>query len=403
MKRIYLDHAATTPVRPEVVEAMLPYFTDHFGNPSSLYLEGRTAKEALDQARADVAKALNAAPDEIIFTGSGTESDNLGIYGVAKARAADGKHIITTAVEHHAVLHTCKELAKEGWEITYVGVDGYGKVKMAELEAAIRPDTVIVSVMYANNEIGTINPIQEIVKIIKAKNPKTYVHTDACQATGYLNMNVKELGVDLLTLNGSKVYGPKGVGALYVKKGTKIKAVIHGGGQERNLRSGTESLALIVGFAKALTLAEQEKAEETKRLLPLREQLIKGIQNSIPKTLLNGHPTDRLPNNVNITMLDVEGEAMLFYLDEEGIAASTGSACTSGTLDPSHVILATGMPYEAAHGSLRFTLGRSTTEADIDHVIKVLPPIIHNLRDISPANIDMNEFMKKVDTIRQTA
>lgn len=402
-KRIYLDHAATTPVRPEVVEAMLPFFTERFGNPSSLYLEGRDAKEALDQARIDVAGVFGCTPDEVIFTGSGTESDNLGIYGVAKARAADGKHIITTAVEHHAVLHTCKELAKEGWEITYLGVDGYGKVKMSELEAAIRPDTVLVSIMYANNEIGTINPIAEIVKMIKAKNPKTYFHTDACQAAGYLNINVKELGIDLLTINGSKIYGPKGVGALYVKKGIKIKAVVHGGGQERNLRSGTESLPLIVGFAKALALAEAEKQEETKRLIPLREKLIKGIQERIPKTVLNGHPTDRLPNNVNITMLDVEGEAMLFYLDEEGIGASTGSACTSGTLDPSHVILATGMPYEAAHGSLRFTLGHSTTEADIDHVLNVLPAIIHNLRDISPANIDMNEFMKKVDTIRQNA
>lgn len=402
-KRIYLDHAATTPVRPEVVEAMLPFFTERFGNPSALYLEGREAKEALDQAREDVAKALHCAPDEIIFTGSGTESDNLGIYGVAKARAAEGKHIITTAVEHHAVLHVCKELAKEGWEVTYLPVDGYGKVKMDALAAAIKPETVLVSIMYANNEIGTINPITEIVKTVKAKNPKTYIHTDACQAAGYLNMNVKELGVDLLTINGSKVYGPKGVGALYIKKGTKIKPVIHGGGQERNLRSGTESLPLIVGFAKALTLAEAEKAEETKRLLPLREKLIKGIMQSIPKTLLNGHPTDRLPNNVNITMLDVEGEAMLFYLDEEGIAASTGSACTSGTLDPSHVILATGMPYEAAHGSLRFTLGKSTTEEDIDHVISVLPNIIHNLREISPANIDMQEFMKKVETIRSAA
>lgn len=402
-ERIYLDHAATTPVRAEVVDAMLPYFSDVFGNPSSLYREGRDAKNALDQSREVVAGVMNAKPEEIIFTGSGTESDNLAIMGVAKARAAEGKHIITTAVEHHAVLHVCKELAKEGFDITYLPVDGYGKVQMKALEAAIRPDTILVSIMYANNEIGTINPMKEIVALVKSKNPKTYVHTDACQAAGYLTLDVKELGLDLLTINGSKIYGPKGVGALFIKAGTKIKPILHGGGQEKNLRSGTESTPLIVGFATALALSHQEKDEEVKRLIPLREKLIKGILERIPKSILNGHATDRLPNNVNITLLDVEGEAMLFYLDEEGIAASTGSACTSGTLDPSHVILATGMPYEAAHGSLRFTLGRSTTEADLDHVLQVLPGIIANLRDISPANIDMNDFLKKVNLIRQSA
>ncbi len=402
-KRVYLDHAATTPVRPEVVEAMQPYFSEVFGNPSSLYREGRDAKNALDQSRAAVAKVMNSKPEEIIFTGSGTESDNLAIIGVAKARATEGKHIITTSVEHHAVLHACKELSKEGFEITYVPVDGYGKVKMDALKAAIRPDTVLVSIMYANNEIGTINPMVEIVKLVKTANPKTYVHTDACQAAGYLSLDVKELGVDLLTINGSKIYGPKGVGALFIKAGTKIKPVIHGGGQERNLRSGTESTPLIVGLATALTLADQEKGAESARLIPLRDKLINGMLEKLDKAILNGHPTDRLPNNVNVTVLDVEGEAMLFYLDEEGIAASTGSACTSGTLDPSHVILATGLPYEAAHGSLRFTLGRSTTEADIDHVLAVLPGIIERLRDISPANIDMNDFMKKVNLIRNTA
>lgn len=402
-KRIYLDHAATTPVRPEVVEAMQPYFTEVFGNPSSLYREGRDAKNALDQSRAAVAKVMNCKPEEIIFTGSGTESDNLAIMGVARARATEGKHIVTTTVEHHAVLHVCKELAKEGFEITYVPVDGFGKVKMADLKAAIRPDTILVSIMYANNEIGTINPMAEIVKLVKSVNPKTYVHTDACQAAGYLSLDVKALGVDMLTINGSKIYGPKGVGALFVKAGTKIKPIVHGGGQERNLRSGTESTPILVGFATALAMANDEREAESARLIPLRDKLIAGMLKSLDKAILNGHPTDRLPNNVNVTVLDVEGEAMLFYLDEEGIAASTGSACTSGTLDPSHVILATGLPYEAAHGSLRFTLGRSTTDADIDHVLKVLPGIIANLRDISPANIDMNDFMKKVNLIRQTA
>lgn len=403
VKRVYLDHAATTPVRPEVVEAMLPYFSEIYGNPSSLYREGRDAKNALDQSRAAVAKVMNATAEEIIFTGSGTESDNLAIAGVAKARAADGKHIVTTTVEHHAVLHVYKELEKEGFEVTRVGVDGYGKVKMDELAAAIRPDTILVSIMYANNEIGTINPLAEISKLIKAKNPKVYLHTDACQAAGYLSLDVKELGVDLMTINGSKLYGPKGVGALFVKRGTKIKPIVHGGGQEKNLRSGTENLPYIVGLATALALANSEREAESARLIPLRDKLIKGMLEKLDKAILNGHPTDRLPNNVNVTVLDVEGEAMLFYLDEAGIAASTGSACTSGTLDPSHVILATGLPYEAAHGSLRFTLGRSTTEEDIDHVLAVLPGIIAQLRDISPANIDMNDFMKKVNLIRQTA
>lgn len=402
-KRIYLDHAATTPVLDEVREAMQPYFTEYFGNPSSLYREGRDAKNALDQSRHAVAQVFNCSPDEVIFTGSGTESINLAIKGAARHPRASGKHIITTSVEHHAVLHSCKTLSKEGFEITYLPVDGYGKVKMKDLEEAIRPDTLLVSIMYANNEVGTVNPIKEIAKLVKSKNPKTYVHTDACQAAGALTLDVKELGVDMLTINGSKIYGPKGVGALYVKKGTVLAPVIDGGGQEKNLRSGTESLPLIVGLATALTIADAEKEATAKRLIPLRDKLIKGIMETVDKTVLNGHPEDRLPNNANITILDVEGEAMLFYLDEEGIAASTGSACTSGTLDPSHVILAMGMPYEAAHGSVRFTLGRSTTEEDIDHVIKVLPGIVKNLRDISPADIDMNEFMKKVQLIRQSS
>jgi len=398
-KRIYMDHAATTPVDPVVLETMTPYFSEVYGNPSAMHLEGRLAKQTLDEARAQVASVLNSQPDEVIFTGSGTESINMAITGVARANK-EKKHIITSKAEHHAVTHTCKELAKQGWDITYINVDGYGKPKLDELKDAIREDTVIVSLMYANNEIGTITNIKEVVTLVKEKNPATYIHTDACQAAGALSLDVQDLGIDLLSINGSKIYGPKGVGALFVKKGVKLRAIIQGGGQERRLRSGTESLPLIVGLATALAIADEKKEEESKRLTDLRDKMIKNILETIPKTILNGHPTDRLPNNVNVSMMDAEGEAMLFYLDKEGIAASTGSACTSGTLDPSHVILSTGFPYEAAHGSLRFSLGRSTTEEDINHVLKVLPGIIENLRDISPADIDMQEFNKKVELIR---
>lgn len=398
-KRIYLDNAATTPVDSEVVKAMQPYFAEIFGNPSSLYLEGREAKQAMDDSREAVAKVFNCRPEEIIFTGSGTESINIAIKGVVKR--TDAKHVVTSSVEHHAVLKTCEFLERSGLEVTYLPVDGYGKVKMDELEKAIKDDTALVSIIYANNEIGTINSIKEIVKIIKKINKNTLVHTDACQAAGALSLDVKDLGVDLLTINGSKIYGPKGVGVLYVKKGTPIAPIIHGGGQENRLRSGTESVPLIVGLAKALGIAEEKRVKEYSRLIPLRDKLIKGILDNNAKTILNGHPAERLPNNVNVTILDIEGEAMLFYLDEAGIAASSGSACTSESLDPSHVILALGLPYEAAHGSLRLTLGRSTTEKDVDYVIEVLPGIVEKLRDMSPADIDFIEFKRKVEKLRK--
>ncbi len=398
-KIVYLDNAATTKTDPRVVEAMLPYFSEIYGNPSSLYSLGHKSKIALDKARGDIAEIIGADLDEIVFVSGGTESDNLALFGVARANKDKGKHIITTQIEHHAVLHACERLQKEGFEVTYLPVDRYGVVDLDALKSSLREDTVIVSIMYANNEIGTIQPISEISKIIsdfrEKHNLKTpYFHTDACQASGYLNLKVNDLGVDLMTLNGSKVYGPKGVGLLYVKKGTKIEPLMYGGGQERNLRSGTENLPAIVGFAEALKIAENEKERESKRVLKLAERLKNGILNSIPKTFLNGHPKNRLPNNVNITILDIEGEALILHLDSYGICVSTGSACTSQSLDPSHVILATGLPYEAAHGSIRFTLGRFNTEKDVDYVLNVLPGIVEKLRKISPTRVDMKKIEK---------
>ncbi|MEM4368960.1 MAG: IscS subfamily cysteine desulfurase, partial [Candidatus Woesearchaeota archaeon] len=370
--RIYLDHAATTYTRPEVKEAMLPYFDENFGNPGSFNSFGLAASTAVANARLSVAKILNCNPREVVFTGSGTESINLAIKGVARAMKNKGRHIITSKIEHHAVLSTCEYLEKEeGFEVTYLDVDRYGMVLPEVLEKAIRDDTILVSIMYANNEIGTINPIKELATVAKAHN--VYFHTDACQAAGFLELDVQALGVDLLSINGSKIYAPKGIGALFVRQGVPIKPIIHGGGQEFGLRSGTENVPYIVGFSKALELAQAERKSESARLSKLRDKLINGILTSIPKSFLNGHPIQRLPNNANITILDVEGEAMLLMLNEHGICASTGSACTSQKLEPSHVILGIGLPYEAAHGSLRFTLGLKTTETDIDKVLEVLP------------------------------
>ena len=382
---IYLDHAATTPVDPRVKQEMDKYYSEVYGNPGSFHAVGLQAREALDDARYRVATILNTKQSEIIFTGSGTESCNLAIRGVAKAYKHKGNHIITTKTEHHAVLHTCEYLQKEGYEVTYLPVDKEGIVDPKAVEAAITDKTILVSIMYANNEIGTINPLNEIGAI--CRNKRVLFHTDACQAAGALDMNVENLNVDLLTLNGSKLYGPKGVGVLYVKQGTQLKPVIHGGGQERDLRSGTEDVPAIMGMAKALELAQSERVEEGERLTKLRDALIKGILESVPKTRLNGHPTKRLPNNVNISFMDIEGEALILYLNEHGICVSTGSACTSKTLDPSHVILALGMPYETAHGSIRFTLGKSTTEAGIRKVIEVLPEVVQKLRMISPVKV----------------
>ncbi len=389
----YLDNAATTPVDPAVVEAMLPYFNQIYGNPGSMHTEGLRGQEALEESREKIAKILNCTPDEIIFTSGGTESINMAIKGIAHQygkKMNKGKHIITQKTEHHAVLETCQFLESEGYEVTYLDVDRYGMIRIEDLKKAIRSDTILVSIMYANNEVGTIQPIEEIAKICKEK--KILFHTDACQAAGYLNLNVKGLGVDLMSLNASKVYGPKGVGLLYVRKGVMITPLIHGGGQENRKRSGTENIPLIVGFAKALEIATLEKGGEVKRIGKLSEKLTNGILSTIPKSFLNGHPTKRLPNNVNISVLDVEGEAALLYLDKEGICASTGSACTSKTLDPSHVILALGLPYEAAHGSMRFTLGKSTTEEGIDKLLKVFPGIVKELRGISPVNLKAEDF-----------
>ncbi|HBV02423.1 MAG TPA: cysteine desulfurase NifS [Candidatus Komeilibacteria bacterium] len=382
----YFDHAATTYLAPRVVKAMEPYWSEKFGNPSALYAKGREAKAAIDQARAQVAQIFNCSPGEIIFEGSGTESDNHALIGTALANKARGNHIITSTIEHHAVLHALGFLETQGFEVTYLPVDRDGLIKLAELEKAIRPETILVSIMLANNEIGTVQPIKEISAVIKSAGQPIMFHTDACQAAGFYELDVASLGVDLMTVNGSKIYGPKGTGVLYVKKGTAIQPYIHGGGQENGRRAGTENVAGIVGLATALELVQAEKEQENERLLKLRSKLIDGLL-KIPKVVLNGHPEKRLPNNVNVTIKDIEGEAMLLHLDEYGIAASTGSACTSGSLEPSHVILALGHPYEMAHGSIRFSLGHSNTAADIDFLLKVFSPIIEKLRAMSPVKL----------------
>ncbi len=385
---VYLDHAATTPLDPKVVQAMRPFWSKRFGNPSSLYSLGRQAKAAVEQARRQAAEVFGSMAEEIIFEGSGTESVNHALIGAALANRAKGNHIITSAIEHHAVLHTCEFLATQGFEITYLPVDSNGLVKLNLLKESIRPETILVSIMYANNEIGTIQPIAEIAQILSSGRAPALFHTDACQAAGYLDLNVKSLGVDLMTVNGSKIYGPKGTGLLYVKKGTAIYPVIHGGDQENNQRAGTENVAGIVGLVAALVLLGQDQERENRRLIGLRDKLIKGLL-KIPKTFLNGHPVKRLPNNVNVTILDIEGEAMILYLDQLGIACSTGSACTASNLEPSHVIVALGQPYEVAHGSLRFTLGHSNTGQDINYVLKVLPGIVKKLRKMSPVKVNL--------------
>ena len=413
-----MDHAATTYLDPRVAEAMEPYWMEEFGNPSSLYRAGRRAKDALDHARETIARILNCRAEELIFTGGGTEAINLAIFGVARMHKEKGGHIITSKIEHHAVLHTLEALEKEGfsagggpasgWEVTYLDVNEYGLVNPEDVRKALRPDTILVAVMYANNEIGTIEPIEEIAEVVKkyrkekeslqignlkfeiaGKTP--FFLTDACQAAGALNLDVQKLGVDLLAINGSKIYGPKGVGCFYVRKGVRIKPLIYGGGQENNLRSGTENVPGIVGLAKALEIAYEEKEQENARLAELRDYFINRLMTEIPKVVLNGHPTKRLPNNINVSVLDIEGEAVILYLDEKGIACSTGSACTSTTLDPSHVILAIGRPYEYAHGSIRFTLGRKTTKEDIDYVMKVFPEVAEKLRKISPVRLEVGQ------------
>lgn len=397
INEIYLDNAATTYTDKRVVEEMLRFMGEDgvYGNPGSFNTVGLKAKKALDDARFRASKIINSDPSEIIFTGSGTESINLALQGLARANQnGKKKHIITTKVEHPAVLETLEYLESQGWSVTYLDVDEFGMVSPEKLRVALTDETLLVSIMYANNEIGSVNNISALAKVCKEGGKKVFFHTDACQAAGYLDLDVKRLGVDLMTLNSSKVNGPKGVGLLYIRRGVIIKPIIIGGGQERGLRSGTENLAGIRGFVKALEIAEEEKDAEVKRLIQLRDYMIKELMSKIPKTLLNGHPTLRLPNNVNISFIDVEGEAIMLMMNEiAGICASSGSACTSKTLDPSHVILALGRPYEVAHGSIRFTLGRSTTKSDIDKVIEVLPGIIKRLRDISPVNLKMEEVL----------
>ncbi|MEG0985906.1 MAG: cysteine desulfurase NifS [Clostridia bacterium] len=384
MKRIYLDNAATTRVSDEVIAAMLPYLTTYYANPSSTHHEyGREARKGLDQARAQVAAALGADPAEIYFTGCGTEADNWAIRGTAYAKKDKGRHLITSAIEHHAVMHTCAALEREGFEVTYLPVDSYGRVSPDDLEKAIRPDTTLVSIMMANNEIGTLEPIAQLGAIAKAHG--VWMHTDAVQAIGSVPINLRTLPVDMLSLSGHKFHAPKGVGALYIRKGVHIARLIEGGSQERGQRAGTENMGSIVGMGVAIERAAQNLEAHNAYLTALRDRLIAGIMQNIPEVLLNGHPTERLPGNANVSIRYVEGEALLMRLDLDAhIAASTGSACASGSLDPSHVLLAIGLPHEVAHGSLRFSFSEENTAEEVDETIAALTRIVKFLRALSP-------------------
>ncbi|MBI3442820.1 MAG: cysteine desulfurase [Candidatus Sungbacteria bacterium] len=403
-KEVYLDYAATTPMDPRVREAMAPFLDEKYGNPSSIHRKGREAREALDHARETVAGIFHAQPDEIVFTGGGTEAINLALFGAGRQHKPSGQHIVTTKIEHHAVLHACDALEKEGCEATYLRVDAEGRISHDAIAAALRPDTVLVSVMYANNEIGTVEPIAEIAKELRTyrqqresqsgasapspkrlwrvgDNPKPpFFFVDACQAAGALTLNVAELGVDMMVINGSKIYGPKGVGCLYVRRGIKLQPLIYGGGQEKGLRSGTENVAGIVGFATALEIAERERVSESTRLTALRDGFIAVVLQRIPNAVLNGHATERLPNNINISIPGLEGEVAVLYLDARSVYCSTGSACSATSLEPSHVIAALGRPRQYADGSLRFTLGRGTTKDDLDYVLEALVDIVGKLR-----------------------
>jgi cysteine desulfurase len=389
-KRVYLDHAATTPVRPEVLSAMMPALTEIFGNPSSFYQNGRSAKHALEDARETIAACLGADPSEIYFTSCGTESDNWAIKGTAAAYQTKGKHIITSAIEHHAVLNSCKALEKQGYEVTYLGVDAGGLVDPESVRKAIRPDTILVSIMMANNEIGTIQPIREIAGI--CRDMKVLMHSDAVQAAGALMIDTKTLGADMISFSAHKIYAPKGVGALYMRRGTRIANFMDGGAQERNRRGGTENVASIVGFAKAFELAVREMDENNRRMAEMRDALIDGILRRIPFTRLNGHRTKRLPNNANFSFQFIEGESILLMLDHYGYECSSGSACTSGSLDPSHVLLGIGLPHEIAHGSLRVTFGHSNNLGQVQSLIEDLSVIVSRLRDMSPL---YDDFMKE--------
>lgn len=389
-KLIYMDNAATTPVKPEVLDAMLPYFTEKFGNPSSIYSISSENKKAITDAREVIAKTINTTPENIYFTAGGSESDNWALKATADAYASKGKHIITTKIEHHAILHTCEYLETKGFEITYLDVDENGLVKLDELTAAIRPDTILISVMFANNEIGTIEPIAEIGKI--AHDHGVLFHTDAVQAYTQVPIDVEAMNIDMMSTSGHKINGPKGIGFLYIRKGVKIKSFIHGGAQERHRRAGTENVTGIIGLAKAAEIATANMKERTAEEIKVRDHLIERIEKEIPYAKLNGDRVKRLPNNVNFSFQFVEGESMLILLDSKGICASSGSACTSGSLDPSHVLLAIGLPHEIAHGSLRLTISDQITMEDADYVVDNLKEIVNHLREMSPLYED---FIKK--------
>ena len=389
-KLIYMDNAATTPVKPEVLDAMLPYFTEKFGNPSSIYSISSENKKAITDAREVIAKTINTTPENIYFTAGGSESDNWALKATADAYASKGKHIITTKIEHHAILHTCEYLETKGFEITYLDVDENGLVKLDELTAAIRPDTILISVMFANNEIGTIEPIAEIGKI--AHEHGVLFHTDAVQAYTQVPIDVEAMNIDMMSTSGHKINGPKGIGFLYIRKGVKIKSFIHGGAQERHRRAGTENVTGIIGLAKAAEIATANMKERTAEEIKVRDHLIERIEKEIPYAKLNGDRVKRLPNNVNFSFQFVEGESMLILLDSKGICASSGSACTSGSLDPSHVLMAIGLPHEIAQGSLRLTLNEEITKEDLDFVVENLKRIIDRLRSMSPLYED---FVKK--------
>ena len=390
MDMIYLDNAATTKVRPEVVEAMVPYFTESYGNPSSVYGFASKSKEAVDNAKSIIAKSLNTRADDIYFTAGGTESDNWAIKATAKAYESKGKHIITSKIEHHAILHTCEYLEKDGYEVTYVDVDENGIIKLDELKKAIRPDTILISVMFANNEIGSVQPIKEIGTIARENN--VLFHTDAVQAYGHIDIDVENLNIDMLSASGHKLNGPKGIGFLYIRKGLKLRSFIHGGAQERRRRAGTENVPGIVGFAKAVEMAMENMDTRISKEVALRDRLIEKVLKKVPYTRLNGHRTNRLPNNLNFSFQFIEGESLLIMLDMKGICGSSGSACTSGSLDPSHVLLAIGLPHEIAHGSLRLTLSEDNTEEEIDYVVDEVAAIVERLRNMSPLYED---FVKK--------
>lgn len=382
MKRIYLDYAATTPTHPEVVKAMLPYFTEGFGNPSSIHSLGQEAKGAIEEARAKVADFIGARDEEIVFTGGGTEADNFALKGVALARESKGNHIITSSIEHHAVLESCKFLQKRGFKVTYLPVDEHGLVDPDDVKKAITAKTILISIMHANNEVGTIEPLAEIGDIARAAG--VYFHTDAVQTVGHIPIDVNELKVDLLAMSAHKLYGPKGVGVLYIRKGTRLTPFMHGGEQEKRRRASTENVPGIVGLGKAIDIARQEMSQEAIQLARLRDQLIEGLPERIDHIRLNGHPVRRLPNNVNVSVDYIEGESILLNLDLEGICASTGSACSSSSLEPSYVLLAMGLAHEQAHGSLRLTLGKWSEEEDINRVLEVLPRVVAKLRAMSP-------------------